>query len=217
MTTPVHRLGDLTDAVVATVRHTPARVALAWRSRRHRRRGLVAGVVVLLLYLVAIGDIAVSRARSDWPSVTVATDWVGKLAATRAPYLFEPVAVVRPAPWVVLFVGPGNLLLGGLLAGLVVLNVTVASQRASAARSCRATTFGRLLAVLPALSVGMACCAPTLLLAVGTSFAAALAPVFLPLRSWLFPVSVALLLATLLTARGGSTARPPSDSALPTS
>lgn len=66
------------------------------------------------------------------------------------------------------------------------------------ARSCRPTAFGRLAAVLPAFGVGFVCCAPTLLLAVGTGFAAALAPVFLQLRSWLFPASLLLMLATLV-------------------
>ncbi|MQA06706.1 MAG: hypothetical protein GEV07_29725 [Streptosporangiales bacterium] len=135
-------------------------------------------------------------------------DWIGKLTATRAPYLFEPVVSIRPASWLVVFVSPGNLLLGGLLATLLVLNVTLSAHQVSAARACRGTIFGRLVAVLPAFGVGLARCAPTLLLAVGTGFAAALAPVFLPLRGWLFSLSVALLLTTLLRTVARSPAGP---------
>ncbi|MQA04444.1 MAG: hypothetical protein GEV07_17545 [Streptosporangiales bacterium] len=211
MTSPVRRVGDLADATVAAVRLTPARVGRAWAGRRHRRLGLLTGVVVLLLYLLAIGDVTVAPHATGRPAVTVPADWLAKLTATRAPYLFEPVAAVR-VPWLVVFVSPANLLLGGLLATLLAVNVAVASHLVHTRPSCRATAFGRLVAVLPAFGVGLACCAPTLLLVVGTGFAAALAPVVLPLRSWLFPLSVALLLANLLW----TVTRPASPPARPT-
>lgn len=201
MTAPVSRVGDLADAVAGAVKVAPARLGRAWRRRICRRLGIGSGAVVLLVYLLAIRDLTIdptARRYSTSPPVTVAADWVDALTATRAPYLFEPVVSIRPAAWLVVFVSPGNLLLGGLLATLVTLHMTLSAYQVFTARSCRASAFGRLVAVLPAFGVGMACCTPTLLLALGTGLAAALAPVFVPLRAWLFPLSVALLLASLL-------------------
>lgn len=200
----VERIGDVADTVAATTRRAPSRVRDAWAVPRHRWVGVAAGAAMLLLYLLAIGDLTLSSGRGGG-TVELAADWTARLIATRAPWLFEPVAAVRPASWLTVFVSPGNLLLGGLLAALLALNVAVSAYQVFTVRACRRTAFGRLLGVLPAFGVGFACCAPTLLLAVGTGFAAALMPVFLPLRSWLFPASLLLMLAALLwsTARTG--------------
>ncbi|MQA26965.1 MAG: hypothetical protein GEU94_16225, partial [Micromonosporaceae bacterium] len=87
----VARVGGLADSVVRAGRALPSQVRLAWSARPYRRAGLAAGAGILLLYLTAIGDIN-AWGRPGRPGVDVAADWVAKLTATRAPYLFEPIA-----------------------------------------------------------------------------------------------------------------------------
>ncbi|MGH3738978.1 MAG: hypothetical protein ACRDT6_25775 [Micromonosporaceae bacterium] len=214
------RIGDGVDAVAVATRHTPSLVRragslvrAAWAVPRYRYAGVGTGLVMLLLYLVSIGDVAAGTGRRGaGPVLSIAPGWAGRLTATRASWLFEPVAAVRPGSWLTVFVSPGNLLLGGVLAALVALHVSVTAYQVYAARQCRRTAFGRLLAVLPGFGVGIACCAPTLLLAMGTGFAATLIPVLLPVRGWLYPGAVLMLTGMLLwTARhpeGATTRRP---------
>lgn len=148
-----------------------------------------------------IGDIApggrVGRASGAW-WIEVAPDWTERLFGARAPYLFEPVLAVHPLPQLTILLSPVNLVLGGLLAGLVGLNLTVAAYAAAQATSCRRAGYGRLLTALPALLTGVACCVPTFLVVLGSSTAAVLLPVVVPLRMLFYPLSLVLLTATLI-------------------
>jgi hypothetical protein len=154
-----------------------------------------------VLYLLAIGDIApsgrVGRASGAW-WIEVAPSWTERLFAARAPYLFEPVLAVHPLPQLTILLSPVNLVLGGLLAGLVGLNLAVAAYAAAQATSCQPTGYGRLLAALPALLTGVTCCIPTFLAVLGSSTAAVLLPVVMPLRMLFYPLSLVLLTATLI-------------------
>lgn len=193
----VARLGDGTDAVLAAIRGTPRRTRSALAVRRYRLAGIVAAVVALLLYLLAIGDIALGgRSGAGW--VEVAPDWTGRLFRVRAPYLFEPVLALNPLSWLTMLLSPVNLILGGLVAGLVGLNLAVAAYAAARAVSCRRTGYGRLAAALPALLTGVACCVPTFLIVMGSGTAAVLLPIVMPLRGLFYPLSLTLLAATLV-------------------
>jgi hypothetical protein len=200
-------VGDALDALAAALRAAPgaSRDALAVPRRRRIATGVSA--VYLLAYLVAIQDIVLSPSGrfarvASVPSVDVVPQWTDKLLATRAPFLFEPVAAVHPLPQLALLISPGNLLAGSVLGILLGLNVAVASHRAAQLRHCRPRHWSRLLAALPGFLMGLGCCAPTFLLLLGTSFAAALLPVFSPLRPFLFPLAIAMLAAMLaLSAR----------------
>ncbi|GGM51119.1 hypothetical protein GCM10012275_22550 [Longimycelium tulufanense] len=197
------RVGDVADSMVSAARAMPGALRTALAVPRYRRVGLGATVVALLLYLLAIGDIAVGGAsrvaRSPGASWIEATpDWADRLFRARAPYLFEPVLAVHPLPQATILLSPINVLLGGVLAALVGLNLTVALTAAAQATSCRRVGYGRLLAALPALLTGVACCVPTFLIILGSSTAAVLLPVVTPLRMLFYPLSLALLAATLL-------------------
>ncbi|WP_309117702.1 hypothetical protein [Saccharothrix sp.] len=197
--TAVARVGDGADAALAAVRATPRRVRSALAVRRHRWAGIIASIVALVLYLWAIGDIVIGgrtgAARGSW--VEMVPDWTERMFRVRAPYLFEPVLAAHPLPQLTALVSPLNLVLGGLLAALVGLNLAVAGYAARAG-SCRRTGYGRLLAALPALLTGLACCVPTLLLVLGSSTAAVVLPVVVPLRILFYPLSLVLLAATLV-------------------
>lgn len=201
LVTAMAKVGDATDAALATVRATPGRARTALAVRRYRSAGIIAAILALVLYLLAIGDIApggrVGRASGAW-WIEVAPDWTERLFGARAPYLFEPVLAVHSLPQLTILLSPVNLVLGGLLAGLVGLNLTVAAHAAAQATSCRRAGYGRLLTALPALLTGVACCVPAFLVVLGSSTAAVLLPVVVPLRMLFYPLSLVLLTATLI-------------------
>ncbi len=55
-----------------------------------------------------------------------------------------------------------------------------------------------MLGVLPAFLLGFACCVPTFLLVLGTGTAAALLPVLVPLRPVFYPLTLVMLISTLM-------------------
>jgi hypothetical protein len=204
-TAVVVRLGDLVDVVARVLRETPARTRASLASRRSRVSAVGTGAAVLVLYLWAIGDIQVSLGGSHTafaraPSAHLLGNWPEKLVTTRGAFLFEPIAALYPLPQLALFLSPGNVVLGGVLAMLFGLNVAVAVQAVSEATTCRRTAYGRLASVLPAFLTGMICCVPSFVLLFGASTAALLLPALAPLRGYLFPLSLVLMTLTLLWA-----------------
>lgn len=196
LTAAVARVGDATDAALAATRAAPGRARSALAARRHRRAGILAASVALLLYLVAIGDITSStRVGASW--IEVAPDWTGRLLQARAPYLFEPIAAVHPPGPISILVSPLDLVLGAVLAALVGLNVAVTAHSVATA-SCRRIGYGRLTATLPALLTGFTCCVPAVLIGAGTSTAALLLPVLLPLQAAFYPLSLLLLAGSVV-------------------
>jgi hypothetical protein len=119
--------------------------------------------------------------------------------STRAPYLFEPVMVLR-TPYAALFLSPVNVLLGAVVAGLAAANIAVAlaARDEMACRAPRTRGLTRLLGVLPALLLGFACCVPAFLLALGTGTAAAVLPFAVPLRPVFYPLSLVLLTVSIV-------------------
>jgi hypothetical protein len=193
------RVGDAWDAAVAAAAATPRRVRAALAVRGPRKAGLLGASVTLLLFLISIGDIVVSLA-GRWAGAPVFQAAPEGLLRSRAPYLFEPVLAIRPAPYLAFFLSPVNLLLGALMAALVGCNIAVAALAARQAASCRPRSrgYGRLLGALPAFLLGFACCVPTFLLILGTSTAAAVLPFLVPLRPVFYPLTLALLAGTLI-------------------
>lgn len=197
----VVRLGDLVDVLGGALRRTPSRTRASLTSRRSRVSAVGTGAGVLVLYLWAVGDIGVSVRGSyaaSAPSAQLLSDWPDKLSATRGAFLFEPIAVTYPLPQLALFLSPGNVALGGVLAVMFGLNVGVAVHAVSEATTCRRTAYGRLASVLPAFLTGMICCVPSFVLLLGASTAAVLLPALAPIRGYLFPLSLILMFLTLV-------------------
>jgi hypothetical protein len=172
--------------------------------RRYRWAAIAGTVLYLLIFLVAIRDITISPAGMrrfiDSPSIQVVQDWSARMFDQQAAFYFESIAVIHPVDRVEILVSPFNIVIGSALGALVGLNVAVAWYAVAHARACRvpgvgrARAFGGLLGALPAFFVGMACCAPALLVVVGAQFTVLLTAV----RSWFVPVAVVALLAALL-------------------
>ncbi|MFQ5521828.1 MAG: hypothetical protein ACE5FK_10550 [Candidatus Methylomirabilia bacterium] len=169
------------------------------RDRVARWAGLVAALAYALLYLYSVGNIVVAPgvdlvAGATVPSASIARDWSAKMWKPIAPFVWEPVAVVYPFRSVGVFLSVPNLLLALSLGALVGLNATVALARARLGRTAggRRKTLGGLLASAPGLLTGLTCCAPTVVLALG-SLAAGFTVAVLAVRPYFIPVAALAL------------------------
>lgn len=209
--TVLARIGSAAEHITTGIGAAVLEVWQVFTIRGHRRTAIAVGLTVLVLYLLAIGDIVVaaSGALGNEPMYQMAP---GRLFHAKAPFLFEPVLVIRPSTHVTLFLSPVNIGLGAVVAVLAGANVAVARHVGRQAE-CRRSGYSRLLGVLPVLGLGSACCAPTVLLAIGTSTTAMLVPVMLAVRPIFYPLTVVLLGASLVwTSRPR---RAPRDGARP--
>lgn len=163
-------------------------IAFAWKKRW--LIGVIAGVAYLLLYLFAIGDLAIMKYAAT--EVQVASNWPAKLLMPRAPFLFEPVILMQ-VHRLALFISPGNMVLGALLGTLVALNAALIAQGIAQPKTCGARSWAGVLGSVPSLFSGLACCAPALALALGTTLGGALIAV----RGVLFPLGAVLLALSL--------------------
>ncbi len=191
------KIGDGADSALQAVRDTPGVLSAALALPRMRRFFLTAASVTLALYLLAIGDVVISPSGrwADSPSVRFAAEG---MLQPRAPWLFEPVLQLHPGAYLAVFVSPVNLLLGAVVAALAGLNIALAAYGAHQAVTCHNPGYSRSLGVLPAFLLGLACCLPTFVLALGAGTAAAVLPVLLPIRSLFYPLTLILLLGALV-------------------
>ncbi|WP_440990925.1 hypothetical protein [Haloarchaeobius baliensis] len=183
------------------LRRTGRSLALLVRRRDALAVASLLAVAYLVVYLVAVGDLTV---RSGLPVevVTVVADPLSRMLERTGPFAWEPVALVDlgVARWLV---SPLNVAVGSVLALLVGANVGVTYLAWRHPQACgveRSRGGGSgVLAAVPALLSGSACCGPTVLLAVGVSASGTLLTVF----EWLLPLGVLLLVASLLYTGGG--------------
>lgn len=162
----------------------------ALRTDRWMRRTL-AGVATLylLLYLVALGDLAYTPGAGVYLRVA---DTLAPFAMT-GPFSFEAVAVVGLAVFTFL-VSPLNILIGGLLAALVGLNAALTLLAYRQPAVCDARPHETLASTIPGLLAGSACCGPVILILLGIQASAALVSFF----GIMVPFAFALLLMTLV-------------------
>ena len=175
----------MTELPVSLMREAAAR-RLAW--------GIA--LVYLAIFLIVIGDLTIDGVSRPF-SAFAAAAWESLVLRQRSPFQFEALAVVE-APFLVWLVSPMNVAIGaalGLLTGVQVALVGVA-RRCSLA--CGMSPATGLLAGLPGLLAGSACCAPILFLLLGLQVTASVVTVM----GLLIPVAFVLLaLGLALTLR----------------
>lgn len=191
------RVGNGSDQAALAARDTPRVLKQALAPRQGRRVLGIATGVVLALYLLAVGDVAISLS-GRWAGATAVRFAPDGLFRPRAPWLFEPVLEIHPGAHFAVFVSPVNVVLGAIVAVLAGLNIALAAHAARQAVACRNPGYSRSLAVLPAFLLGFACCVPTFVLALGAGTAAAILPVLLPIRPLFYPLTVILLVGALV-------------------
>ena len=166
-----------------------------------RRRGslvVFAGVTAgyLLAFLWLLGDLLVATEVGF--SVFVVDDPIARaLQPAPGAFLFQPVALLElgVAAWEF---SPLNTLLGVGIAALVGFNLAVSYLAVTQPRSCGLSTGAGALASVPGLLAGSTCCAPVLLLVLGIQASGLVLAAFV----WLLPVSVLLLVSTLVYVAG---------------
>jgi hypothetical protein len=172
-----------------------------------RRDGLLAflllGLGYPLVYLAVIGHLSLNG--DGGVSAFVVSDPLSRALTARSPFSWEPIARVVAGPLHYLF-SPLNLALAGVLGALVGLNGAVALVSYRAPVACGVEQSAGLLAAVPALLSGAACCGPAFLLLVGVQASATL----LGVVGAAVPASVALLVVSLLLV-GRSASPPPGD------
>ena len=140
----------------------PASQALAW--------GIA--LVYLAVFQIAVADLTIDGV-SRPTSMFVVPNWESLLLRERAPFQFEAVAILE-SPYLVWLISPMNIALGmalGLLTGLQVALVRIARRCAVA---CGLSPATGVLAGLPGLLAGSACCAPILFVLLGVQVTASL-------------------------------------------
>ncbi len=176
---------DLTARLART--QTAVRAALVDRTGRMIAGGATVGYLVL--YAVAVGDLGLNN--SDRIGVTVVNNPVGRAGAGEAVALIE-------AGLVEYLVTPAGILTGIVLGALVGVNLAVTTLVWRRPAACGVSPATGLLAGVPALLSGTACCGPLVLIVLGIQATGTL----LTVLSWALPVAVLLLIGSLVYAAG---------------
>jgi hypothetical protein len=162
---------------------------------RRDARAVLVGVslVYLGLYLYILGHLRFTGGGGF--EYFAVSDPLSRMFRTTGTLAFEPVASVVIGP-LQLLVAPVNVAIGGLLASLVGVNLAVSflAWRHPAACDIGGGKASGLLASLPALLSGTACCGPVVLIAVGIQASGVLIASF----GFLVPAAMLLLLGSLI-------------------
>jgi len=192
--TTVH-VRDRIARVAGSVRHAGRVLAVAGRRRRPRAVFALATLGYLVAFAYALGDLRFGG--TDLGLTVVDAPLARAFEPGPGSFTFEGVAVVEFGAGALLF-SPLNLLLGLGLAGLVGANLALSYLAIAQPRSCGIGAGTGVLAAVPALLGGSACCAPVLLVVLGIQAGGVLASAI----GWLLPVGVALLVGTLVYVAG---------------
>ena len=190
MTEPGHSASTPTPAGRGLLRRTGAALGVAVR----RRDSLLVVVAVtlsyLLVYLATVGDLALGGAGGV--SVRVVDD-LSRAVASQGFFRFGAIAVVGAGPVTYLF-SPLNAALALVLSTLVGANVGLTYLGLIQPRACGLESSTGVVAGIPALLSGAACCGPTILLVVGVQASATIITGF----QFLVPLALVLLVGSLL-------------------
>lgn len=180
------RLTRLSDALM----RTRAAIVMTLSRRDGQAVFLLVTTVYLLVYLWAIGHLDIGLGGF---SITLVDDPLSTLVRPEGAFSYRPVAQVVLGE--ITYLASLNTLIGGGVATLVGLNLAVSylMWRHPAACGIRQSSSG-VIAGIPALLSGTACCGPVVLIAVGIQASSALLSVF----QFLLPVAVLLLLGSLI-------------------
>ena len=168
---------------------TGAAVGVAARRRDSRLVFVAATLSYLLVYLVTVGDLAVG---AGGVSLRVIDD-LSRAFASAGFFRFGAIAVVELGPVTYLF-SPLNAVVAVTLSVLVGANVGLTYLGTIQPTACGLERSTGVLAGIPALLSGAACCGPTILLVVGVQASATIMTGF----QFLVPLALALLVGSLL-------------------
>lgn len=140
-----------------------------------------------MLFLIALRDITLGGSGIRFAAV----EWTRMLEPTST-FTFGAMARLT-LPGVTVLIAPLNILIGGLLSLLAALNLMVTYVAYNQPSACSFNRSTGVLASLPALLAGGACCAPAIVLILGLQVSS----LFITAFQVLIPVAAVLLLITL--------------------
>lgn len=183
-------------AATKPVRETFSRTGFAVRTVLGRSDGLAGFSLVTVLYLGAYLWFSnlLTFGGTDSIDVVVASDPVATFfRQSNNAFTFEPVALVEFGFGTYLF--SLNTVIGLGIAVLVGLNLAVTYLAWKQPKACGiGSSSSGLLAGIPALLSGAACCGPIILIVFGIQASSAIMTAF----QWLIPLAVVLLVGSLL-------------------
>jgi hypothetical protein len=162
------------------------------KEKTYRYLGLIIAWMYGLIYYWSTGYVIMSSsARFD---VAILKKWQSQLFNMRAPFLWEPVMNISLPFGMSLLVSPVNVVVMALLIVLVFLNVFILILSIKKPTVCKLRNkHSGILALIPALFTGFACCAPTFIVAF-IGIIGSTASIFMLFSRWALPLSILLLL-----------------------
>ena len=188
-------------------RLTRTAAATGWTVRRRDAGAVVLGtsIVYLFGFLLVRGDVLLVGGATGGLTIEIVSNPLAVMFEPGpGPFTFEPIALIEIAAVQFLF-SPLNLLLSAIVAVLVGVNFALSYLAIVRPTACGLGAGSGILAAVPALLSGSACCAPVLLLVLGIGAGG----VLLSAVTWLYPIGILLLV--LSTIYLGGLIRPPTD------
>ncbi len=157
--------------------------------------GVTVGYLLAFLYMMT--DIAINPNAGFGISVPVADPWSQMFQRGPGQFSFEGIAFIElgVVSWAF---SPLNTVIGLSIAVLAGLNLALTYLAVTQPKSCGIGTSSGVFASVPALLAGSACCAPVVAIVFGIQMSGILLTAF----TWLLPVSIALLLLSLVYVAG---------------
>lgn len=153
----------------------------------YRRFAAAIASVYLVMFLTVLQDISLGGRGVQF----LATDWTRMFDRTGG-MTFEPIAQLT-LPGLTILISPVNVLIGSIVSALVGLNLAVTYMAFKQPQACGFNRSIGILASLPGLLAGGACCAPAIILILGLQVSS----LFITVFQILIPGAVVLLLISL--------------------
>lgn len=182
----------MTAPDIGVISRTAAALQIAIGRWDTRLVFLAAAGSYLVIYLVTVGDLALVTGRNG-PFTIRFVDDLSRAFASLGFFRFDAIALVTAGPVTYLF-SPLNMLVTVVLSTLVGANLALSYLGWVQPRACGLESSSGVLAGIPALLSGAACCGPTILLVVGIQASATIITGF----QFLVPIAFAMLVGSLL-------------------
>ena len=173
------------------VRTSMTVVAVAARRRDVFFVVSLTGITYSMIYLFMLGQLGF-QATLGFDLLTVAEPFSRMFEPGPGRFVFEPIAIVDV--WLIrLLFSPINAVIGAGLGLLVGVNLGLSYLAIVQPKRCGLGASSGVMASVPAVLAGGACCAPVVLIVLGITAGGTLLAVI----SWLLPLGVLLLIVSL--------------------
>lgn len=156
---------------------------------------VLATIVYMIFYFAITGLVAVYSLSGPF-EIFISDNWPNLIFRERAPFNWEPIGYITVGQ-VEIFLAVPNIIFGLIIAILVGLNLGASAYTYLNRTVCKVDPTKSVLAAVPALLTGVACCGPSILLSLGIA-SAAVTVAFISILPLLFPIALVGLIGSLL-------------------